>query len=476
MAKPFANSQQYNSTLDDNHIIGIQIGNATDQAGLAQMMYIKLSKLKSFVREGFGELWHYRGEYNTALPTDLAVNDYFLCTGTFTEDGVTYTVNHLYGWNGTTWSDISSILSQYATRAEVALKADKVSNPTAGDVATLDGTGNPVDSGVPMANVIKKSDVVDNVNTQDSQLPLSARMGYEMQQEIDNLKARGRFLSSWNCITGLPTTNPIENPYPYKAGDYYVVSSTIDSVKDATPAYDSTADYAVGDLSVENDTLYRCNTAITGGETFDPTHWDAVTVNYKPSGTSYTAGTPSSAVESAEVAPNDFYEYDGTTWIFLHNTQKTVTFGQIAGEPQDNANLLLTLRSLTGGSPNIAVYDPTQTYIPDDPTYGYCLYGNGVKKCTTTTTGTYDPTCWTDITLWYLSENSGNDVHLSIEEDLDDGEFKLNVTFVAEDYDPTQTYYVGNLCIVEEDGVDVLKSCIEETTGTYNPSAWEDHD
>lgn len=39
--------------------------------------------------------------------------------------------------------------------------------------------------------------------------------------------------------------------------------------------YDDTASYAVGDWCLYNGALYRCNTAISGGETWDSSHWDA---------------------------------------------------------------------------------------------------------------------------------------------------------------------------------------------------------
>lgn len=49
-----------------------------------------------------------------------------------------------------------------------------------------------------------------------------------------------------------------------------------DSISDA---YDETASYAVGDFCINENTLYRCNTAIpTGGEAWTPAHWDAVQI------------------------------------------------------------------------------------------------------------------------------------------------------------------------------------------------------
>lgn len=54
-------------------------------------------------------------------------------------------------------------------------------------------------------------------------------------------------------------------------------SANVTTVADA---YDSTASYAVGDLCIKDNTLYKCNTAIaSGGETWTAAHWDATTVD-----------------------------------------------------------------------------------------------------------------------------------------------------------------------------------------------------
>lgn len=136
--KPFANTKPFNGSLADDYILGIQIGSHTDDAGLPEMMYIRLSKLKAFIREGFGELWHYRGEYNslTGLPTDNAVSDYFLCTGTFTEDGKTFFKDRLYAWNGSQWSDISDVLTEYVKYSEFEALQDEVSEAK-GDIVDI---------------------------------------------------------------------------------------------------------------------------------------------------------------------------------------------------------------------------------------------------------------------------------------------------------------------------------------------------
>lgn len=88
----------------------------------------------------------------------------------------------------------------------------------------------------------------------------------------------GRYLSTWNCATGLAGTNPPVSPYTYKTGDYFIVGAVA-----------------------------------TGGAN-----------NYKPNGSSYVTGQASTTVETNSVAINDTYFYDGTNWTLL-KTGSTVT-------------------------------------------------------------------------------------------------------------------------------------------------------
>ena len=93
-----------------------------------------------------------------------------------------------------------------------------------------------------------------------------------LQDEVDNLKARGRFLSIWNSQTGLPTTNPDSLPYDYNTGDYFIVGEVTPNV----------------------------------------TH-------YQPSGTQYT-GSASTTIETREISVDDVYYFDGTSWSLQINT------------------------------------------------------------------------------------------------------------------------------------------------------------
>ena len=154
---------------------------------------------------------------------------------------------------------------------------------------------------------LKEVSTDGNLGNSDSLLPTqkavktyvdTADSGLQLQ--INDLKARGRFLSVWNCATGLAETNPPTSPYSYQAGDYFIVGV----VSSATPA-----------------------------------------VNYKPDGSSYTTGIASTVVESSDVVVNDTYVYDGTTWILQTNAQREVTFSGITGDPYDNTNLANALNN-----------------------------------------------------------------------------------------------------------------------------------
>lgn len=109
--------------------------------------------------------------------------------------------------------------------------------------------------------------VTDNVTSTSAEDALSAKQGKLLNDRINNLATRGRFLSLWNCVTGLPLTNPSGTPYTYQTGDFFIVS-------------------AVG------------------------------ATNYVPNGSSYT-GQPSTTVYSGAIKVNDTIFYDGTSWMVL---------------------------------------------------------------------------------------------------------------------------------------------------------------
>ena len=108
--------------------------------------------------------------------------------------------------------------------------------------------------------------VINDLNSTSETDALSAAMWKELQDQINAMSWNFHFLSSWDCTTGLPWSDPATDPYTYQSWDYYIVSNT--------------------------------------GST-----------NYKPHWSTYTHWVASTAVETQPVQMNDWYVYDGSTWI-----------------------------------------------------------------------------------------------------------------------------------------------------------------
>ena len=120
--------------------------------------------------------------------------------------------------------------------------------------------------------------VEDTLYSTDPDKALSANQWKVLYEYIQNLASRGRYLSNWNTVTWLPSTNPVDNPYQYRAWDYYVVSNVA--------------------------ALW----------------W----TNYRPNGSSYSWGVASTTVESEVVKVWDYYTYDWQYWLLLVNTAREI--------------------------------------------------------------------------------------------------------------------------------------------------------
>lgn len=120
--------------------------------------------------------------------------------------------------------------------------------------------------------------VDDTLYSTSSEDALSARQGRILYDYIQNIQSRGRYLSNWNCVTWLATTNPVDNPYTYRTWDYYLV-------------------WVVAQL-----------------------WW----TNYRPDGSQYIINQASTTVETETVKVSDMYIYDGTNWVLLVNTEREI--------------------------------------------------------------------------------------------------------------------------------------------------------
>lgn len=113
--------------------------------------------------------------------------------------------------------------------------------------------------------------VINSLDSTSATDALSANMGRTLQDQINSLSWTWKFLSTWDCTTWLPWTNPQEDPYTYKVWDYYVVSNT--------------------------------------GST-----------NYKPHWGTFTQWVPSTTVETDNVWVNDKYYFDWADWTRIPDT------------------------------------------------------------------------------------------------------------------------------------------------------------
>lgn len=130
--------------------------------------------------------------------------------------------------------------------------------------------------------------VVDSLDSTSSTDALSANMGRTLQDQINSMSWIGKFLSAWDCATWLPVTNPQEDPYTYKVGDYYVVSHV--------------------------------------GST-----------NYKPHWWTFTQWVPSTTVETEAVWINDKYYFDGADWMRIPDTAIQISIDTALSTTSTNA-------------------------------------------------------------------------------------------------------------------------------------------
>lgn len=249
--------------------------------------------------------------------------------------------------------------------------------------------------------------VIDNAYTEIERVEQETQETTDdLQDQIDNLSSRGRYLSGWNALTGLPLTEPTtELPYEYRAGDYYVIS--VINYAD----YDSTETYNLGDHCYYNGNNYTCNENGVSGE-FDSSKWTLTTPQrYKPSGTEYD-GQPSTATETNEIKVNDTYMYDGDEWVYqatapvdLSNYVDKTSNQTIGGNKSFTSNIRVNSASnITdmGGTPlefgtevsaTAQDTDKLASITIDGTTYKNIRFseghGGGIGIGTTTITGLY---------------------------------------------------------------------------------------
>ena len=163
----------------------------------------------------------------------------------------------------------------------------------------------------------------------------------ELDNRIDNVERRGRYLALWNAVTGLPISNPSTTTYEYKPGDYYIVKIVAEE----------------------------------GG------------TNYRPDGSQYVVGQASTTVETDKLNPDNTYYYDGTEWSLQSGGASVIPWGEITGDITDQEDLSTALSSKVDLTSNQTITG-LKTFASDSglrigtTSYGYIQYNNMYKYFT----------------------------------------------------------------------------------------------
>lgn len=165
--------------------------------------------------------------------------------------------------------------------SSTTLSASDIPNLTLAKITDVTATAAEVNILDGVTATTAEINKLDGLTASTTELNYVTGVTSSIQNQIDALSGRGKFLAVWNPQTGLPSTNPGTLPYTYKTGDYYIVGT-------------------VGATS------------------------------YRPTGTSYT-GAASTTVETGTIAANDTYIFDGTSWTLQHTEQAATTWGSITG-------------------------------------------------------------------------------------------------------------------------------------------------
>ena len=188
--------------------------------------------------------------------------------------------------------------------------------------------------------------VEDDLYWTDNDAALSARQGRVLYDYIQNIQSRGRYLSNWNCATWLAMTNPSDNPYDYRAWDYYIVSN------------------------------------VSSG------------TNYKPDWAQYIINQASTTVETNTVKVSDSYIYDWTVWLLLINTEREIavdsSLSTTSINPVENrvvTNALNTKQDILIAWTNIQIAADGKTISATDTTYSSLPAAEGGADVSLVTTG-----------------------------------------------------------------------------------------
>lgn len=146
--------------------------------------------------------------------------------------------------------------------------------------------------------------------------------------------------------------------------------------------YSTASTYKLYDLCIQNNSLYRCTTAITTPEAWTPAHWTAAKVSTEVgkklkfenisaggsptatasvSGTGITAATVNAATFATQIPTSGTYvfSYNGASWVYGGSTVTLSTYG-----------IEVTGTAANGDTVTVSLTVPTIQFVPDpDATY-----------------------------------------------------------------------------------------------------------
>lgn len=116
-------------------------------------------------------------------------------------------------------------------------------------------------------------------------------------------------------LTALLGTTPLDTTAQTLTGAVNEILDDISGFADnLADEYDATATYAVGDLCLHDNTLYRCNTAISTPETWNSIHWTATSVDEQLDGKVSKSGDTMSGALSINLIGDPVFSLKNPTY------------------------------------------------------------------------------------------------------------------------------------------------------------------
>jgi len=354
-----------------------------------------------------------KSEWKGSITTSAAANAILSDTSVVAGDGFLGTVQ---------WTDLPSSLDQ----AEV--KAFVIKKESGQQIIQFELTSSDYSPYAWYYNSFAREwrtyvPLIDNVTSTSSTAALSANMGKNLQDQVNNLKNIGRFLSILNCANGTVSTQPsgeIGSTYNFKVGDYYRVGAdgsygpksldvyTIDSTSGSSNFETGSETYSVGDViycsnidNINHTSTWAKQTA-SGGGTVQDVQINGTTIIESGTGIANIpmAGTASDKIGLVKVYDSDYgINIDANSQIKI-NKGDWSKFNAASPNnylPVVSADLLLGMKKYLG---------TTITSTTSNTTWDDTEKSNARNTIGATTLAEYDSTAtsYEENTLYYITE------------------------------------------------------------------------